>query len=360
MCYDNPVQYDTGDYMSNTFNPEKVIDFNIDYYDVLGLKKGCLPSGTSRANKEKVSDILNRAYKSAAFKTHPDFANNDAERSTLNEKFKLVVRAHTILSNELYREYYESGGQIRPATVEQGSAFQVDWSKIGTYREGMLEDTLGNTLFLELSKRSQELNLTPAFKPSLESHNFEWDWVINDFEIRSGEIVKLAMSCVNDESDVLKLTSGKKINESLPFKIYFCIPRGSLYFLRSEKVEYDLGNNNKYILNGGLKAALYSDINLLETTSFDEAMEYISENGKIKEDLDNLKNGILLSKQKEFDKSHSQSQWLSTEEIKKYDADKLRAILLSKTFITEKNEKAADFIDEIPDSVRRKKAKFVR
>lgn len=25
--------------MSNHFNPEKVIDFNIDYYDVLGLEK---------------------------------------------------------------------------------------------------------------------------------------------------------------------------------------------------------------------------------------------------------------------------------------------------------------------------------
>lgn len=346
--------------MSNTFNPEKVIDFNIDYYFVLGLQRGCLPTGNSRADKEKITDILNRAYKNAAFKTHPDFATSDEERNVLNEKFKLVVRAHTILSNDLYREYYESGGEVRPATVEQGSGFEVDWSKIGTYREGMLEDTLGNTLFLELSKRCEELDLTPAFKPSLDSHNFEWDWVVNDFEIRPGEIVKLAMSCVNDESDVLKLTSGNKINESLPFKIYFCIPRGALSFLRSEKIEYNLGNDEKYTLNGALRAAVYSDINLLETTSFDEAMHYISKEGKIYEDLQNLKNGSLLAKQREIDKSNNQSQWLTTEQMKKFDTDKLRAILLSKTFITEKNEKAADFIENIPDKVKRKKARFVR
>lgn len=31
--------------MSNHFNPEKVIDFNIDYFAILGLEKGSLPPG---------------------------------------------------------------------------------------------------------------------------------------------------------------------------------------------------------------------------------------------------------------------------------------------------------------------------
>lgn len=43
--------------MSNHFNPEKVIDFNIDYYDVLGLEKGCLPAGNNRAERERITDI---------------------------------------------------------------------------------------------------------------------------------------------------------------------------------------------------------------------------------------------------------------------------------------------------------------
>ena len=65
--------------MSNHFNPEKVIDFNIDYYKVLGLEQGCLPAGNSKSERERITDILNRAYKSAAFKTDPDFANSRSE-----------------------------------------------------------------------------------------------------------------------------------------------------------------------------------------------------------------------------------------------------------------------------------------
>ena len=39
--------------MSGHFNPEKVIDFSIDYYSVLGLEKGCLPNGDTRAERER-------------------------------------------------------------------------------------------------------------------------------------------------------------------------------------------------------------------------------------------------------------------------------------------------------------------
>jgi hypothetical protein len=349
--------------MSNHFNPEKVVDFNIDYYKVLGLQKGCLPPGNSRSEREQITQILNAAYKKAAFGSHPDFAANDEDKQILNEKFKLVVRSHTILSNPLYRQYYESGGNVRPTTVEQGSSFQVDWSKVGTYREGMLEDTIGNTIFLNITKRSDNLNIIAAFKPSSEAHNFEWDWVIPDVEIRPGEPTKLALSCVNDESDVLKLTSGNNVETSLPFKIYICIPRGALYFLRSENQEYKLGESEDsptFLLQGGLKAALYSDINLFESTSLPETLEYISEGGKLEQDLKDLRSGHLIQKQKEFDVANNQSQWLSTEQVKQLDAEKLRSILISKTFFTEKNIKAAEIIDHLPDKVVRKKAKYQR
>jgi curved DNA-binding protein CbpA len=351
--------------MSNTnhFNPEKVIDFNIDYYNVLGLEKGCLPAGETKSERERITDILNRAYKNAAFKTHPDFANTNEERELLNEKFKLVVRAHTILSNPLYREYYESGGQVRPATVEDGNSFEVDWTKIGTYREGMLEDTIGNSIFLKLSSRSEELGLIPAFKPSTEAHNYEWDWVIKNFSIRGNEPTKLALSCVNDEAEVLKLTSSEDTMNSLPFKIFFCFPRASLHFLREESKSYKLGDNEdaiEFSLPGTLKAAVYSDINLLETTSLEEAMEYIKEGGKFESDLASLKDGTLLEKQKQIDIDNNQSQWLPTEQIKELDAQKLRSILISKTFFTQRNEKAADLIDKLPDNVVRKKARYQR
>ena len=280
---------------SNLFNPEKVVDFNIDYYAILGIERGCLPKGESRSEREKITEILNKAYKSAAFKTHPDFANSTEEKELLNEKFKLVVRAHTILSNQLFRDYYESGGELRPATVEQGSSFEVDWSKVGTYREGMLEDTIGNNIFIKLSERCEELSLIPAFKPSSEAHNFEWDWVVENIDLKPNEPTKLALSCVNDESDVLKLTAGENLENSLPFKIYFCFPRAALHFLRQENKVYTIDENTSYSLPGTLKAAVYSDINLLETTSLEEALQYIEKGGQFEKDLEDRKSTRLNS-----------------------------------------------------------------
>ena len=349
--------------MSGHFNPEKVIDFSIDYYSVLGLEKGCLPNGDTRAERERITEILNKAYKNSAFKTHPDFATNNEERELLNDRFKLVVRAHTILSNPLYRDYYESGGASRPATVEDGNSFEVDWSKVGTYREGMLEDTVGNEIFLKLSSRSEQLELIPAFKPNCEAHNFEWDWVVENFYIRPNEPTKLALACVNDESDVLKLTSGSSLEEALPFKIYFCFPRAALQFLREETKSYTIGdgeNSIEFSMPGTLKAAVYSDINLLETTSLEEALEYIKEGGQFEKDLESLRDGTLVQKQKDYDVKNNQSQWLSTDQIKALDAQKLRSILISKTFFTERNDKAAELIDQLPDRVVRKKARYQR
>lgn len=349
--------------MSNHFNPEKVIDFNIDYYAILGLEKGCLPEGNNKSERERITDILNRAYKKAAFGTHPDFARSNEEREILNEKFKMVVRAHTILSNPLYRDYYESGGEVRPSTVEDGNSMEVDWSKIGTYREGMLEDTVGNTIFLNICNRASNLNLVPAFKPSMEAHNFEWDWVVSGVEIRPGEPTKLALACVNDESSVLKLTTGESLEDSLPFKIYFCIPRGALHFLREPAKEYSLGDGPdapKFSLSGTFKAAVYSDINLLESTSMNEVLEYIKEGGQLEKDLEALRDGTLVEKQRQIDRQTNQSQWLTTDQVKELDAKKLRNILIAKTFATKKDENAANFIDNLPDNIVRKKAKYQR
>jgi curved DNA-binding protein CbpA len=342
--------------MSNHFNPEKVIDFNIDYFAILGLEKGSLPPGKNRKEREEITQILNAAYRKEAFKTHPDFARSEDHRESLNEKFKLVVRAHTILANPLYREYYESGGEVRPVTVEDGNDMQVDWSKVGTFREGMLEDTIGSTLFLDICNK-ENLELIPAFKPSEEAHNFEWDWVVKDVQVRPGEATKLALSCVNDESDVLRLSSVEKIKDSLPFKIYICVPRAALHFLREETKEYSMGGAS-YKLNGSLKAAIYSDINLLETTSLEEAKNYINNN--LENDLSSLRDGTLLQKQKEYDIQQNQSQWLSTDQVKDLDTQRLKAILLSKTFHTKRDETAGEFITSIPDLAVRKKAKYQR
>ena len=102
----------------------------------------------------------------------------------------------------------------------------------------------------------------------------------------------------------MRLSSVEKIKDSLPFKIYICIPRAALHFLREETKEYSMGGAS-YKLNGSLKAAIYSDINLLETTSLEEAKNYI--NNGLENDLSSLRDGTLLQKQKEYDIQQNQS-----------------------------------------------------
>jgi hypothetical protein len=49
--------------MSNEFDPKKIIDFEKDYYDILGLQKLDFPTGKSRADVIKTSEILEKAFR---------------------------------------------------------------------------------------------------------------------------------------------------------------------------------------------------------------------------------------------------------------------------------------------------------
>ena len=136
-----------------------------------------------------------------------------------------------------------------------------------------------------------------------------------------------------------------------------------MHFLREPSKEYSLGDGDdspKYQITGSLKAAIYSDINLLETTTLEDAMNYICPGGKLEQDLEAFRDGSLIEKQRQYDKEQNQSQWLTTDQVKEMDAKRLRSILISKTFFTKRDENAANFIDDIPNNAVRKKAKYQR
>ena len=44
--------------MTNEFDPKKIIDFEKDYYEILGLHKLDFPLGKSRSDVIKTSEIL--------------------------------------------------------------------------------------------------------------------------------------------------------------------------------------------------------------------------------------------------------------------------------------------------------------
>jgi hypothetical protein len=92
----------------NNFDPNK------DYYRVLGI------------NEEASKEELDRAYRNAARKRHPDGGGSEEEMKTLNE-------AHDILSDAETRKAYDS--ERKPKHIPYGSsaAFDPDAaSKAGT------------------------------------------------------------------------------------------------------------------------------------------------------------------------------------------------------------------------------------
>ena len=314
--------------MSNEFDPKKIIDFDKDYYFILGLTREDLPTGKSRPDVIKTSEVLEKAFRVKARKCHPDFGGS-------NEEFLDIVRARRILEDPLLKKIYDQGFFEEFILSDENNDFKVDWTKIGTYRKGTPEDTIGFSLFLKLCENKSELGLIPAFFPTTNEHNYEWDFVIEE-----QEKTKLTISIVNDENEVLRLTSNEDVEKALPFKIYICIPKANLVFIREENSV--LTPEGKTLVNGNITKAAYNDLDLLETTNLNTANSYIEK--QLKDDLTKFKNGELKPTIKA-----NQAKMMNSEEMKQFDKDKLSEILNIRKFIYDNDEKASDFLDTIGD-----------
>jgi hypothetical protein len=314
--------------MSNEFDPKKIIDFEKDYYEILGLQKLDFPTGKLRADVIKTSEILEKAFRVKARKCHPDFGGS-------KEAFLDIVRARRILEDPLLRKTYDQGFFEEYLAVNENDSFKVDWAKIGTYRKGTPEDTIGFSLFLRLCEDKSNLGLVPAFFPTTNEHNYEWDFVIE-----GQDKTKLVISIVNDENEVLRLTSNEDVEKALPFKIYICIPKANLVFLREENSV--LTPEGKTLVNGNITKAAYNDLDLLETTNLETANDYVK--NKLKTDLSKFHNGELKPAIKA-----NQAKMMESEEMKQFDKDKLAEILNIRKFIYNNDEKAAEFLNNIDD-----------
>ena len=299
----------------DSFDPNKIIDFSKNYYEILGINSEDLPNGKNRAAKVECSNILDKAFRNKARTCHPDFGGT-------KEAFLDIVRARRILEDPYLRDIYD--GKEQKPEFQNNTEFAVDWSKIGNYRKGTPEDTVGFSLFFEIVELKEKLQIVPAFIPKSADHNYEWDFALAE------QKVKLSLSIVNDEDEVLRLTDSSKMEESLPFKIYICIPRASLTISKNE---------------GSVQAA-YNDYNLLETTSLNAAKEYISIG--LEKDLELFRSGELQIKKREEDKKNNQSNWVSGDKMKTIDKSQLDYIMKLKSFNVTPDEKGADFLDNLP------------
>ena len=327
--------------MSDVFDPKKIIDFSKDYYAILNLSKNELPFGSDRKSKIELTNKLDQSFRKMARVCHPDFGGS-------KEAFLDIVRARRIIEDPILRKIYDQGEFTEVIqNSESNSGFEVDWTKIGTYRKGTTEDTVGYSLFLSLCERKTELDIIPAFIPDNNEHNYEWDFVLNN-QNQSQKIIKVVISIVNDESEVLRLTSGNDVKDSLPFKIYVCIPKVGVRYIRDDtKIVSPFGN---ILRNGAIKSVEYNDHHFLETTSLDEAKEYLKSD-QFKLDLDDFR--INGSNQKHTSKPDN--TWMNKDEMKKFDAEQLGFILSMKTFVPEANESAADFLEKLGENTNSSK-----
>jgi hypothetical protein len=321
--------------MSNEFDPKKIIDFSQDYYEILDIAREDFPKGNTRNDKIFISDLIDKAFRKQARKKHPDFGGT-------NEEFLNLVRARRILEDSLLRNIYDKGEFTEDSNIDAENPFIVDWNKVGTYRKGTPEDSIGFSLFFTVAEMKDKLNLVPAFYPQTSEHNYEWDFLIKDTKS------KLVLSIVNDENEVLRLTDSKQIEESLPFKIYICIPRTNLFLRRNTSNQVVSPDGNKVMINGELTSVSYSDYNLLETTSLETAKNYLKT--QLENDLQDLHNGKLTKNLSKIENDNKQSKWMSGDEMKQFDKEKLQMILNLRSHNTKFDEKAADFIDKLPEN----------
>lgn len=97
----------------------KDIDFNKDYYSILGVTKDASQSD------------IKKAYRKLSVKYHPDKHTNDsdADKKTAEEKFVAANEAYSVLSDEKLRKTYDAGPVVEPDMFGWGNPWGNPWGR---------------------------------------------------------------------------------------------------------------------------------------------------------------------------------------------------------------------------------------
>lgn len=241
------------------------IDFDADYYGLLGIDREALPRGRDVNSRREACLILQDAYRHRLFEVHPDRGGDP-------EVFKALVRAHTVLSDPSLREVYDRG---KPPEGFENVDMSIDWNRVGRYQRGSLADQVGTTLFLAIVEQSGIPGLQPKFAPSdPEYHNYHWEFTV------PGATKEFVLSIVEDEEEVLRLTAGdQRADASVPFKIYVHVPGVKLVVRREEDDVVVDPLTGEALFPGRIHGIEYMDADLLSTTDYSHAAGFIVEGG---------------------------------------------------------------------------------
>lgn len=257
----------------------QVIDFSIDYYGILGIDRKTLLPGSTYGEKQSNSKIIHEAYRKQASMWHPDvpWSSDDPAPSQKEkeERFKQIIKAHTILSDQVSKQIYDRGKDDPGSGKKQGLDFQILATSIGEFRPDSIEATIGTIIYNKILSGVPQIEGTVC--PETEGED-DYIW---EFYFKQTKRDPLTLSIVRDENEVLRLTSAEGVSEALPFKIHLFFPshKGQLTFRESF-------NPGEQTITG----IEYADHVLFESTNLDNTVEYIS-SGMLKD----IKDYILES-----------------------------------------------------------------
>lgn len=298
-------------------NITDIIDYNKNYYEILGIIPEDLPKGKDPSSKRLANEILRKAYHKKLFEVHPDRPNGN------EEKCKLVVQAHMILSDPVLRNLYDKGGIQSENFLKEG--IKIDWSKFGKYRKGSLADMIGKALFEKILNESGIENIEVKFVPfDEEAHNYQWEFNIEGLQ------KELVLAIIEDENEVLKLTKGddETIQQALPFKIYICLPSIKIVMIRTDDSNIETAPGVIDIIPGRIKNTRFIDADILGTTNYDNAVDFIK-NGSLKTAIEDCINGDINKYIQQFKKKNDNqtNSILNKQEMYKRDQEQLKKLM---------------------------------
>lgn len=260
------------------------IDFNIDYYEILGLTKEDLLNDfdeNSMENRRKNSKKLHEAYRKKAHEFHPDLAP-DGSKVEYEKQFKMIVKSYAILSDPYTRKIYDN----KEININSEGSINIDWNMVGKFKKNSIENEVGSSIFLIIDE-NLKMQHNISFVPNDEMyHNYIWEFELNKIP------KKLTISLVADEEAVMMLTSSEHIEQSLPFKIYIFFPQTSFVIDRAqEDAAFDI-DGKPVIFPGKIMSIRYIDQELYSGTNLDSAIDFVK-SGKLEESIINIFGGKL-------------------------------------------------------------------
>ena len=270
------------------------------YLKFLEINECEIPFKNESVNKQELFKLIDKQFRKMARKYHPNYGGSD-------EDFKFLINCKSKL--------------LESEDNNSNLSLKFDESRFDSYDSNTLAARLGNQLFELISSWQNDLNIKPTFRPTDNTHEYEWIFNVLNCEIQ------LSLNVQNLTQELAELSHSLYSDASLSVLVCLFVP--SKKFTMT-KVAYD----NSVIIG-------FSDKILIESSNSRDISNYFNNYSQIKTDIENIQNGTFASR------NNNEIKMKRSDEAISKDKQLLEYLQNIKLFETEFDEKAADFIEKI-------------